>query len=284
MKHIIKNILILAGLLCVNSCSFTPDEIIETVLIPSESTQHPRFTLYSKHTKTEYTMYVRLPYKNGIRDSETPYPVLFFLDGDFLAGKCMQDYERLQKAQSVEPAILVCIGYGKGENFRVRDLTPTLGAADIRKEPWCKNPGGAESFAQFLIGELIPEVEERYPVSTTRSDRAIFGHSFGGLFTAWLALEHTEAFGMYCSASPSIWWDSGILIGLERNYAALYSDLEAFWHFGWTDGEGAEAELYAGSLVKKLQSRVYPSLSLSVKKRHTGQHTTSFYHIYPDAM
>ena len=89
---------------------------------------------------------------------------------------------------------------------------------------------------------------------------------------------------MYCSASPSIWWDSGILIGLERNYAANNSDLEAFWHFGWTDGEGAEAELYAGSLVEKLQSRVYPSLSLSVKKRHTGQHTTSFYHIYPDAM
>ncbi|HKL87001.1 MAG TPA: hypothetical protein VJ861_11775 [Treponemataceae bacterium] len=70
--------------------------------------------------------------------------MLFFLDGDFLAGKGMQDYERLQKANLVMPAIIICIGYGRCENFLVRDLTPTSGAPNVQKESWCKNPGGAE--------------------------------------------------------------------------------------------------------------------------------------------
>ncbi len=51
---------------------------------------------------------------------------------------------------------------------RMRDLTPTPVAGKF---------GGGDNFLDFIELELIPYIEERYPVS---SHRTFVGHSLGG--------------------------------------------------------------------------------------------------------
>jgi predicted alpha/beta superfamily hydrolase len=64
--------------------------------------------------------------------------------------------------------------------------------------------GGAPAFLRVLREEILPFVEETY---RTSEDRGIAGHSFGGLFAAWMLLEAPDLFRRYGLNSPSLWWE-----------------------------------------------------------------------------
>lgn len=129
------------------------------------------------------------------------------------------------------PAYVVTIGYPAGApSTRTADL---LFRPGTRPDGTVAQGGKAEAFTTFLLEELRPLIEARYPVDPARF--VLIGHSLGGIYTANLLANHPDAFAGYLIASPSVWADPDIVDRLTalrptdvrpRVYVA-YGELEA---------------------------------------------------------
>jgi hypothetical protein len=62
-------------------------------------------------------------------------------------------------------------------------------------------------FEDFLVGEMIPEIERRFPVRTDAGGRAVFGKSSGGYGALIQALRHAEHWGAVACHSGDIDFD-----------------------------------------------------------------------------
>jgi len=61
-----------------------------------------------------------------------------------------------------------------------------------------------DKYEDYLINDLIADVEDRFPAATGRENRAIIGISMGGFAVAKLALSRPELFAFVGAFSPSI--------------------------------------------------------------------------------
>jgi len=91
--------------------------------------------------------------------------------------------------------------------LRARDFTPT----HLPEEP---TSGGAAAFLDFLEKEIIPLVDRTY--RTVPTDRALLGHSYGGLFALYALVERPGLFQRIIAASPAAGWDHDLLIKAAR--------------------------------------------------------------------
>lgn len=159
------------------------------------------------------------------------FPVLYLLDGNAnfttaVATVAMQ--MRRPEVTGVPAGVIVGIGYPTDEILEIRrrclDYTPCANAN--------QEGGGAERFSDFIEEELKPLVESIVPVD--RRQQALFGHSFGGLFTLWSLFARPGSFRSYLAASPSIWWaDQAILAQAE---AFIGADAQAMLRLFMTAG------------------------------------------------
>jgi predicted alpha/beta superfamily hydrolase len=85
---------------------------------------------------------------------------------------------------------------------RERDFTPTRVVTSPQS-------GGAAQFLAFLEQELMPLIDRTY--RTNPADRALLGHSYGGLFAVYTLLHRPQLFQRIVAASPSLGWDKGVL-------------------------------------------------------------------------
>jgi len=139
------------------------------------------------------------------------YPVLYLLvENDMAMVTGMVSY--LSSYNEQLPAMIV-VGIDGGST-QIRDFTPThsltdnTGKLDPDPESWLKPSGGGDAFLSFMREELIPYVENHYK---TAPFRIIAGHSVGGLITTHALLSHPAMFNAYLTASPSLWWDQGVV-------------------------------------------------------------------------
>lgn len=125
----------------------------------------------------------------GYTASAGPYPLLIQFDGDgwieFIPTPTILD--NLIAAGMLPPLIAVFVGNAGGP-ARARELP-------------C-NP----LFADFLAGELLTWVRERYAITIDPARTAVSGASYGGLAAAYAALRHPERFGNVLAQSGSFWW------------------------------------------------------------------------------
>jgi len=61
------------------------------------------------------------------------------------------------------------------------------------------------SYLDFFVKELIPEIEKNYPIASESSKRAIMGTSMGGLTSTFFAFTRPDVFGMAAIQSPAFW-------------------------------------------------------------------------------
>lgn len=160
-------------------------------------------TITSAAIGQQYDLLVSLP--DGYATSGKAYPVLYVLDGwHFPLMAYLQNNNRF--SLRMPPVIMVNISHGDdATRLRARDFTPT------RIES-LKGSGGAAAFLAFLEGEIIPFVERTY--RTIPTDRAILGHSLGGLFALYAMEQRPALFQRIVAASPA---------RLEVNQAMLAS-------------------------------------------------------------
>lgn len=160
-------------------------------------------SIYSETLHEYRTIYIQLP--DGYHpDKKEKYPVAYILDGEVFLPTVgiVQDY---YSGGFTPEMILIGISNNK---HRTRDLTPS----EIKTKygmPFNEENGQAANFYTFLSEELIPYIEENYPVTNYRT---LIGHSYGGLFTIYTLIHHPKLFANYLAIDPSLDWDNQKLL------------------------------------------------------------------------
>lgn len=175
----------------------------EIVLLRSEINQVP------------YKLYVSLPEEYD--DSKERYRVVYMLDADYSFAIAHNVAEHLAQRNHLQPLILVAIAYDGPLRYklnRTRDYTPTHSPDGGYGPRYQKVSGGGPLFLRFIEEELIPLIDEQY--RTIPGERALSGHSYGGLFTTWVFLTRPELFDRYIAISPSLWYDDEMIFALEE--------------------------------------------------------------------
>lgn len=170
---------------------------------PVVITDATSLTVHSAIVGRDFVVEVTTPRTPPILPGQVA-PVIYVLDGGYdLAGPAGW---LLGAAGTMAPAYIVTVGYPAGASARGIDL---LSAPATSPDGIAHKGGGADAFRRFLVDELKPFVEARYPVDSGRS--VLFGHSLSGVFTANVLANHPSDFAAYLVASPSVWADPSVV-------------------------------------------------------------------------
>jgi len=243
--------------------------------VPLPSTEMHAF--HSEVMDQDFLIYVQLPLDfNPTADRK--YPVMYATDGNrsfpLLANiSTMMGFPPTGLPQVIVVGIAYEIGsMADWAAWRTRDLTPTVnrgteaywegllermtGDTAIRV-----STGGAGVFLSFISDELIPFIEDTYPVSA--DDRALAGYSYGGLFTLFALFEKPQLFNRYLAGSPSLHFDNEVIFRLEEDFAGRKPDPGGMLFLSAGEMEGAEVISRLEKLEKTLRARGYPNLEIS---------------------
>lgn len=182
--------------------------------------------LTSEINGVDYELRIALPHGYG-EHPDRRFPVIYTLDADysFLIARNVVDH--LSERSHLREALVVGIAYGGPLRYRLnrtRDYTPTFVPEGGYGPEYQKVSGGGPELLKALETEILPFVEGHY---RTLPDRTLVGHSYGGLFTVWTLLTRPGLFHRYVSVSPSLWYDDGLALELERAYAREHDALPA---------------------------------------------------------
>ncbi|QTF07147.1 alpha/beta hydrolase [Brenneria izadpanahii] len=153
------------------------------------------------------------------------WPIIYILDGARYFPAAVSLVDALAGPRcGMEPGIIVALDYD-GPTRRERDYRPAVERIVPEADPRggyypAGMAGNAAGFRRFMLEELRPFIAGRYAVDSRRE--ALFGHSYGGLFTVDTLFASPNAFQHFYAASPSVWWNGGYLI--EQAGAFLAGD------------------------------------------------------------
>ena len=136
---------------------------------------------------------------------KSSYPVLYLLDGPGHFHAVTGLLNNLGQNGIVPKMVVVAIP----NTDRTRDLTPSHVDEMFGDSSFVVTSGGGDKFLEFMEKELIPYVEEKYPVTGYRT---IVGHSFGGLTAVHALFSKAHLFSNYVAIDPSMWWDDWLLV------------------------------------------------------------------------
>ena len=205
--------------------------------------------LASAATGTSYAIYVGLPDSYASGGSES-YPLLFLLDGDSYFSEARSRALAAFREGRMEELVIVGIGYGSGEDMRNRDYTPTP-LASVATDSGAAS-GGAAAFLAFVRDELLPWTEARYRISPERGQRALAGHSYGGLFALYALFHASDEFGLFLASSPSIGWDELKVFSYPVEWAASGRPTAVSLFASSSAGDGFPLEALLGVLCERI--------------------------------
>ena len=160
-------------------------------------------TIYSEVLEESREFWVKFPV-NYNPNSNTEYPVVYLLDGFSLKENLEAVYDNYW-GHYLPHMILVGIS---NKTNRKRDLT-TSQVKMRRGQTMDEATGGAKIFTHFIEKELLPYIDGKYP---TTSYRTLIGHSYAGLFTINMLINHKHLFENYIAIDPSLEWDNQKLL------------------------------------------------------------------------
>jgi uncharacterized protein len=220
-------------------------------------------TLASKRVPgVTYKLYVSLPHDYAT--SGRSYPVVYLLDADYSFAIARNVVEHLSDRGNLKQLILVGIAYGGPLQYRLnrtRDYTPWFVPTGGYGPEYQKHSGGGPAFRAFLAEELLPFVERTY---RTAPERTLVGHSYGGLFSSWVAFTTPSLFTHYLIVSPSLWYDGRFMFGLEEAFAKAHRERpgKIFFSVGANEGN-AERDMVRDleQFARQVERRRYAGLS-----------------------
>ncbi len=143
------------------------------------------------------------------------HPVVYFQDGQnifdprtaFLgnAWNAGAAASALIAEGAIEPPIMVGISNMGFE--RIDEYTPTRGVFEGWGGEKCRSRGRARLYARFVVSEVKPFIDGRYPTLPSRRHTMVAGSSMGAIASLYMALWHPRVFGAAGILSPSAWWD-----------------------------------------------------------------------------
>ena len=160
-------------------------------------------SLFSKTLNESHDFWVRLP-ENFQPDNDEKYAVIYLMDGFSLESTLEAVYGNYWGHYLPH---MILVGISNRSN-RIRDLT-TSQIKMRRGNLMNDETGGAETFTKFMEKELIPYIDSKYP---TMNYRTLIGHSYAGLFTINMLVNHKHLFQNYIAIDPSLDWDGQKLL------------------------------------------------------------------------
>ena len=160
-------------------------------------------TLFSKTLDEYREVWVKLP-ENYDFNNDQEYPVVYLLDGISLQISLETVYDNYWGHYLPN---MILVGISNRTN-RTRDLT-TSKVNMRRGSSFKKESGGAENFTKFIENELIPYIDNKY---RSLGHRTLIGHSYAGLFTINMLINHKHLFQNYIAIDPSLDWDNQKLL------------------------------------------------------------------------
>jgi len=160
-------------------------------------------SIYSTTLKEHREFWVQLP-ENYNPNNNLSYPVLYLLDGMSLKNNLETVYNNYWGHYLPH---MILVGISNREN-RTRDLT--ISSIETRRgSAMNAETGGADNFTAFIEKELIPYIDKSY---STTPYRTLIGHSYAGLFTLNMLINHQHLFSNYIAIDPSIEWNDQNLL------------------------------------------------------------------------
>lgn len=175
-------------------------------LRPERVTLGTKYTIHSDILGDDRAFVVSLP--EGYESTNLDYPVLYILDAEYFFYQFHGALHFLSECgynrnRPVPQMILVAILSGD----RNLDFTPT--PAPVQGPLRFPTSGGATQYMKHVDKELLAFVDANFRTS----GRILAGWSLGGLFTFHTFLEQPRLFSAYIAISPSLWWNSGEMLG-----------------------------------------------------------------------
>lgn len=204
------------------------------------------------------------------REPRRRYPVLYLHDGQnvfsgltsFLPNgewKADEAAQALIEAGLIEPLLIVAIDNAGAR--RADEYLPTRATVDGREMG-----GEADRYGKLLVEEIKPHIDASYRTKRDARNTAVGGSSLGAIISLHLGLTYPRVFGKLALLSPSLWWDSGVM--LERVKAATQLDKprpQIWLDTGTEEGGGAETVTAVRTLGKILQGKGWkPGKDLAV--------------------
>ncbi len=155
-------------------------------------------TIYSESLQEYREYWIRFP-ENYNPQSDEKYPVVYLLDGFSLQNSLTSVYDNYWGHYLPH---MILVGISNRVN-RTRDLT-TSQIKMRRGSAMDAETGGAGKFTEFIENELIPHIDLSFP---TTPYRTLIGHSYAGLFTINMLVNHPHLFQNYIAIDPSLDWD-----------------------------------------------------------------------------
>lgn len=175
----------------------------------------------SRSLSAERTVRVWLPpgFNRHLR-----YSVLYLNDGQNLFGDgdpesggggwhVDESAARLIAQRAIAPLIIVGIDNG-GDRARSIDYLPVPDA--FNDDP---DPPGADAYLTFVIDELKPTIDRKYPTWTDPGHTGFGGSSYGAASAFYAILSRPGVFGRVLLESPSVGVGNGVLLERARTFS-----------------------------------------------------------------
>lgn len=136
-----------------------------------------------------FQIVVSLPF--GYAQSEADFPLLLTLDGDVMFGMASEVPRLMSFERSAPPMVVASIVYGDFQRWLAG-----------RQRDFHSKDGGAARFLTALAQEIVPFLQSQYRIN--EGDKALYGHSSGGLFAVFAAAHKPSLFQRILASSPSL--------------------------------------------------------------------------------
>lgn len=158
-------------------------------------------------------VYVWKPEKYDNKDCNNKCGVIYIFDGQNLFKENSTFYGswNVPKILELTNKNYIVVGIDNDNYRRDSNLTPNIGS--IRKE-YKKDfsNGTGVRFAEFVVNEIMPYINNKYNVYSDREHTAICGSSSGGLESFYMGVYYNQIFGAVGVLSPAfLIYEDGVI-------------------------------------------------------------------------
>ena len=174
----------------------------------------------SKVFRNERMLRVWLPPDYDDAENMREYPVLYLNDGQNLFDRATaytgiewqvdETVDRLIRERKIPPMIIV--GIDNAADARVKEFVPYRSF-----HPPVLRPLGRK-YPDFLVGEVMPFIEQRYRVARRVENTGLGGSSLGGLIALYTVMARPGSFGRLLVESPSLYISNRQLFRDSRGF------------------------------------------------------------------
>ncbi|OAA71424.1 hypothetical protein ISF_01975 [Cordyceps fumosorosea ARSEF 2679] len=151
-----------------------------------------------------------------------PVSAVYLVDGNVFFGTTVDISRRLEFTDDVRN-VVVAVGYPRSNYVydfrRGPDLTPPTPDGQYEmplgqdgKPRTDLKFGDADKFLDFIQNHVMVNVQETLFPHVQLTRKALFGHSYGGVFSLHTLFTRPCLFDFYIAASPTIWWSNYALV------------------------------------------------------------------------